>query len=170
MAIDFPNSPSVNDEFVAGGRTWKWTGTTWDLVAGSGTAYTYTVTVGDGVNNVFTISHGLSSRDVFVTAREATAPYDTVDFLWSATTTDAITVDFSTVPAVSSIVVNISSSVAGPVTTPTDLDSLSDVTISSPTLNDTLSYNGSTWVNQPAVDKQTADDKLMAVITMDIGA
>ncbi len=31
-AIDFPNSPTVNDEFVVGGRTWKWTGTFWEFV------------------------------------------------------------------------------------------------------------------------------------------
>jgi hypothetical protein len=31
-AIDFPNSPAVNDTFAVGERTWKWTGTTWDAV------------------------------------------------------------------------------------------------------------------------------------------
>ena len=30
--INFPNSPSVNDEYSAFGRTWKWTGNTWDAV------------------------------------------------------------------------------------------------------------------------------------------
>jgi hypothetical protein len=30
--IDFPNSPSVNQTFTVGERTWKWTGTTWDVV------------------------------------------------------------------------------------------------------------------------------------------
>jgi hypothetical protein len=32
MAIDFPNSPSVNDTFTVGTRTWIWDGTTWELV------------------------------------------------------------------------------------------------------------------------------------------
>lgn len=31
-AVDFPNSPQVNDTFTVGERTWKWTGTTWDAV------------------------------------------------------------------------------------------------------------------------------------------
>jgi hypothetical protein len=31
-AIDFPNSPQVNDVFTVGERTWKWTGTAWDVV------------------------------------------------------------------------------------------------------------------------------------------
>ena len=31
-AIDFPNSPAVNDTHTAGSRTWKWNGVTWNLV------------------------------------------------------------------------------------------------------------------------------------------
>jgi hypothetical protein len=33
-AVDFPNSPSVDQTFSVGERTWKWTGTTWDAVVG----------------------------------------------------------------------------------------------------------------------------------------
>jgi hypothetical protein len=32
MPIDFPNSPTVNQEFTVDGNVWKWTGTTWDIV------------------------------------------------------------------------------------------------------------------------------------------
>jgi hypothetical protein len=35
-AIDFPNSPSVNDQFTAAGITWEWDGTTWDVVVSGG--------------------------------------------------------------------------------------------------------------------------------------
>ena len=31
-AIDFPNSPSVNDEFTSGDKTWIWNGTVWNTV------------------------------------------------------------------------------------------------------------------------------------------
>jgi len=31
MAIDFPNSPSLNQSFTAGGNTWIWDGTAWTL-------------------------------------------------------------------------------------------------------------------------------------------
>jgi hypothetical protein len=32
MPINFPDSPSVNDLFTVGDRTWEWTGTAWDTV------------------------------------------------------------------------------------------------------------------------------------------
>jgi len=32
MAIDFPNSPSLNDTFSSSGKIWKWNGTSWELV------------------------------------------------------------------------------------------------------------------------------------------
>jgi hypothetical protein len=31
-AIDFPNSPSVNDTHTVGDRTWKWNGSVWAVV------------------------------------------------------------------------------------------------------------------------------------------
>jgi hypothetical protein len=34
-AIDFPNSPTVGQEFTVGDRTWTWTGSTWDAVPGT---------------------------------------------------------------------------------------------------------------------------------------
>ena len=32
MAMDFPNSPTVNQTFTVGDKTWKWTGTAWEIV------------------------------------------------------------------------------------------------------------------------------------------
>jgi hypothetical protein len=32
-AIDFPDSPSVDDLFTAGNRTWKWNGTVWEAIS-----------------------------------------------------------------------------------------------------------------------------------------
>jgi hypothetical protein len=29
MAINFPDSPATNDVFTSGGRSWTWTGATW---------------------------------------------------------------------------------------------------------------------------------------------
>jgi hypothetical protein len=32
MSINFPDSPSVNQLFSVGDRTWEWSGTTWNTV------------------------------------------------------------------------------------------------------------------------------------------
>jgi hypothetical protein len=31
-AIDFPDSPTLNQQFTVGSRTWKWTGVVWEFV------------------------------------------------------------------------------------------------------------------------------------------
>ena len=36
MAINFPDSPSLNDYHVASGRTWKWNGTVWERIPAAG--------------------------------------------------------------------------------------------------------------------------------------
>lgn len=35
-AIDFPNSPALNDLFTVGLRTWRWNGTFWESVGTTG--------------------------------------------------------------------------------------------------------------------------------------
>jgi hypothetical protein len=35
MAIDFPDSPTLNQEFTVGPVTWIWNGTTWDGINGA---------------------------------------------------------------------------------------------------------------------------------------
>ena len=35
-AIDFPNTPSVNQQFTVGGTTWYWTGSVWRILTASG--------------------------------------------------------------------------------------------------------------------------------------
>lgn len=32
MAIDFPNSPTTNQTYTVGDRTWKWNGEKWVIV------------------------------------------------------------------------------------------------------------------------------------------
>ena len=38
MAINFPNTPSINDEFTANGKTWYFTGSNWTLKSITSTA------------------------------------------------------------------------------------------------------------------------------------
>jgi hypothetical protein len=33
MNLQFPSSPTLNQEFVAIGKVWKWTGSRWDRTA-----------------------------------------------------------------------------------------------------------------------------------------
>lgn len=40
MPINFPDSPSINDSFTDGNRTWRWDGTTWSVVP-VGSDWTY---------------------------------------------------------------------------------------------------------------------------------
>lgn len=42
-AIDFPNSPTLNQEFTANGRTWTWNGTVWATKALDTTVSRYDV-------------------------------------------------------------------------------------------------------------------------------
>ena len=36
MPLNFPNSPALNDFFVAGGRRWQWNGTAWQRIPDPG--------------------------------------------------------------------------------------------------------------------------------------
>jgi hypothetical protein len=166
------NAPTPSDGDVL---TWRVSTNEWVNLPPTGgggggiPGTSYTTTVGNGSSNVFTVTHGLGTRDVYVVARQVASPYDNVEVLWSATTTNAITVDFSTVPDSNSISVTVYSAVTGtPVTT--TLSALTDVALSSPTSGNVLEYNGSSWVNSVPAVNQMSDSKMMAIITMDIGA
>lgn len=55
MAINFPDSPSVNDTHTVSDRTWIWTGTVWNLLGTIGPAgptndYVNGITAGTGVS------------------------------------------------------------------------------------------------------------------------
>ena len=55
MAINFPDSPSVDDTHTANGVTWKWDGTTWKGVAGTLPTASSTVLGGIKVGTRLTI-------------------------------------------------------------------------------------------------------------------
>ena len=107
----------------------------------------YTSTIGDGTATTFTISHSLGTRDVVVVARNAASPYEVIDVRWEATTTSAVTLDFSAAPSASSVRVGVYAAVAGSTITIGSIDDLGDVTLSSAANGDFLRYNGSVWIN-----------------------
>lgn len=67
-AIDFPNSPSVNQTFTVGERTWKWTGTAWDVVV------TTQVTGATGATGPGVAAGGSTTQ---ILAKASSTDYDT---------------------------------------------------------------------------------------------
>jgi len=57
-AIDFPNSPTVNQTFTVGSRTWKWTGIAWDIVVATQIFGSFTYVPADA-RTVWSINHNL---------------------------------------------------------------------------------------------------------------
>lgn len=41
MAINFPNTPALNDIYTVGGTSWKWDGTSWNIVTGASPTSTF---------------------------------------------------------------------------------------------------------------------------------
>ena len=61
MAINFPDSPSLNDVFSSGGVDWKWDGTTWKGVAGTLPTASTTTLGGIKVGTNLSIAAGVLS-------------------------------------------------------------------------------------------------------------
>ena len=76
MALDFPNSPSVNDSFSAGGKTWVYNGTKWVLLSVS-----LNQTVADG-----TITAAKLASDSVTSAKIAAGAVGTTDLAANAVT------------------------------------------------------------------------------------
>lgn len=67
MALNFPSSPSTDDTYVLGSRTWRYNGAAWQLVGERGGAYVHRSYTGDGTTNTFTVTSGTTVADVVVT-------------------------------------------------------------------------------------------------------
>ena len=76
MALDFPNSPSVNDSFSAGGKTWVYNGTKWVLLGVS-----LNQTVADGA-----ITTAKLASDSITSAKIAAGAVGTSDLAANAVT------------------------------------------------------------------------------------
>jgi hypothetical protein len=129
-------------------------------VAGS----TYFATIGNDFDSTFTVTHGLSTRDIVVSFTETEFPYASFSTTWEATTLNAITVYFETVPSSNSVRVSIYAAVSG-IALSTDLDSLSDVALSSLANGDFLRYNGLNWINDPVnLSTDTVGDYVSSLV------
>jgi len=76
-AINFPDSPTVNDEFTVDGRTWKWSGTVWEFVGVGSTLLiveknaSYTLVLSDKDNLIEMNSSSANSLTVPLNSSEA---------------------------------------------------------------------------------------------------
>lgn len=96
MAIDFPNSPTVDDTFTVGGRTWKWNGTAWLVVPPPGgggglvliTSGTFSTSSGGthDVDGCFTSDYD-NYRIVFEDCTQSTPAWAGLQFRASGSTT-----------------------------------------------------------------------------------
>lgn len=73
-------------------------GASWQSLAGGGLSK-YTTTIGDDSSTTFVVTHSKNTRNVQVTVRETSSPYEIVFPVIKATTVNTVTVDFGvTIP------------------------------------------------------------------------
>lgn len=157
MAINFPDSPSVGDEFTGGGFTWTWNGSSWEKVAATTTSGTgFSLLVGLSGNTTYTFptsqpagSYSISSSlndttfDTYLITStnenagyasgteplEASAEFNRV-VVYGATTNDVLNFEYkpSSAPSASG---DVDDGAAPFLTsaTPTTLESIDDTTI-----------------------------------------
>jgi hypothetical protein len=70
-------------------------------------------TLGDGVQEVFTVNHQLGTRDIFVSTRDANAPYASFITTWEAIDSNNINLIFDNPPDSGSVRVSIYAALAG---------------------------------------------------------
>lgn len=76
--------------------------------SGGSSGASHAETIGDGASTTIVVTHGLATRDVDVTIREAASPYGVVSAQWEATDTTTITLYFGSPPATNEFRVKVS--------------------------------------------------------------
>lgn len=108
------NGVQIDPSTATSGQVLKFDGTKFaPAPEGDITGTVYSQTIGDGTNSSYTITHGFGTRNVVVVIRNAASPYEFINARWEATTTNSITVDFSSPVTSDSIVVTVYASVTG---------------------------------------------------------
>jgi hypothetical protein len=64
-AIDFPNSPTVNDTFTSGNTTWQYDGVSWSLVQSAQSIATGSVTIDKIDEDVWASDQAIISKQLF---------------------------------------------------------------------------------------------------------
>jgi hypothetical protein len=108
------NGVQVDPSNAISGQVLKFDGTKFAPASeGDISGTVYTATIGDGTNSSYTITHGFATRNVVVVIRNAASPYEVINARWEATTTNTITVDFSSPVTSDSVIVSVYGAVTG---------------------------------------------------------
>lgn len=90
VILDFSSAVSSNSRDV--------------LIVSAGDLDYYSSTIGDGSNSSIVLDHNLGSRDVAVTVRSNIYPYEFIDVATFVTSSNKITLDFSSAPSANSLI------------------------------------------------------------------
>lgn len=93
VTLDFSSSVSSNSRDV--------------LIISAGDLDYYSSTIGNGSNSSIVLNHNLGSRDVAVTVRNASSPYEFIDVATFATSPNKVTLDFSSAPSANTLVASV---------------------------------------------------------------
>lgn len=108
------NGVQVNPSGASSGQVLKFDGTKFAPASeGSISGSSYYETIGNGTNSTFTLTHGLATRDITVTAVNAASPYEVINVRWEAQTTNTVVLDFSSPPSSSSVRIGVYAAVSG---------------------------------------------------------
>ena len=112
----------------------------------------YFTIIGDNTNVEYTITHNLGTRDIGVTCRSVDSPYSFSPIRWEALTTNTVKVIFSSPPTTDSKKIGIFVDVGGNkfFNYEVDISMLEDVSVTSPSIGEFLSWDGTNWVNSSA--------------------
>lgn len=181
--IDFPASPTVNQEFTSGGRTWIWNGAAWDskgtvqapgpanelsvgtvTTVANGTPAEVTITGESPAQTLsFTIPAGPQGPAGNLTNLAATSPIlynsGTSTLSFAGIALDDVTDVSAAAPNVGDVLYwNGTAWIPNPVIESYALANLSDVGTLTPSPGDVLYWNGTEWVNDPLVRTYALDD------------
>ena len=108
------NGVQIDPSGVVSGQILKFDGTKFAPASEGGISGTvYSTAIGDGTNSTYVITHGFGTRNVLVVIRNAASPYEVINARWEATTTNTITVDFSSPVASETVIVSVYGAVTG---------------------------------------------------------
>ena len=177
MAIDFPNSPALNDYFESNGKAWTFNGTSWDIVqtpanlsiadasitgaklaSGAASVNLGEITLGTNTTGNY-VSDVSASTGITVTHTPGEGSSPTIAIGQDVGTSASVTFTHVTADLIGNVTGN-ASTVTNGLYTSSSINELIDVdTVSaSPTSGQFLKWNGTNWVPDSVPTINALDD------------